>query len=135
MKTNPPMTTLKDLAQLVANSVKDVQPSKLAIAFRTFINHLPSIHVYYGEDVKIAHPEDFYELAQELEKLETPMTETTLSEKEKAAILNAINYTLATISPNCGPESRPGWIEINTGRAIQSQVYLQHARQILTENK
>ena len=126
--------TIKNLAQIVADSINDVQPSKLAIAFRTFIKHLPTIHVYYGEDVKIVYPEDIYELAQELEQLDSPITEITLTEKAKEEILNAIDYTLATISPNCRPESRPEWIEIHRGRAFQSQVFLKHARQILTES-
>lgn len=134
MKTNHQTMTIKNLAKIVADSVNEIQPSKLATAFRTFINHLPTIHVYYGEEVKIVYPEDIYELAQELEKLDSPMTKIVLTEQAKESILNAIDYTLATIYPNCRPESRPEWIEIHRGRAFQSKVFLQHARQILTES-
>jgi len=54
-------------------------------------------------------------------------------EPEVEVLLNAIDYTLETISSGSRRQTRPEWAEIHLGRAIQSESFLTYARQILKQ--
>jgi hypothetical protein len=56
-----------------------------------------------------------------------------LTETEVEVLLNAIDYTLETISPGIRKQTRPEWVEIHLGRAFQAEAFLTYARQILKQ--